>query len=288
MLRLPSRSWHPRDTIRTGSLRGLRLGVLNGFFNFTDSPEVTPVNKAMDAMMNKLSEAGATLVTIDETIYNASAIQAKLDVQRFEYRELMDQYLANPALSGSHPKTLQELYSAKASKKSKGKFLVLPSGYEYVNTALVSSTGNATYIERQNGIRNLTLALAATFSENKLDAIIYPEQKNLVVKIGSASQTGRNGILAALTGTPVVALPVGFSEPSEEAPIGVPIGMEILGMPWSDEKLLQIAYQIEKLTHIRRAPQWATEALEAKEYKKVPKVVPNVRNIPKAYPLGTL
>ncbi|RYG51365.1 MAG: amidase, partial [Chitinophagaceae bacterium] len=87
-------------------------------------------------------------------------------------------------------------------------------------------------------MRNLTLALLNTFSTNNVDAIIYPEQKNLVVKIGSASQSGRNGILAALTGTPVVTVPAGFSEPSEDAPIGVPIGMEILGRPFEEEKLL--------------------------------------------------
>jgi hypothetical protein len=228
------------------------------------------------------------LVPINESIYNATAIAAQLDVQRYEFRELMDEYLQRPSLSGDHPNTLQELYAAKASNDSSGKFLVIPGQYEYVNTALVSSTGNASYIERQNGIRNLTLALASTFASNKLDAIIYPEQKTLVVKIGSPSQSGRNGILAALTSVPVLTLPAGFSEPNAEAPVGVPIGMEILGRPWSEEQLLQIGYQIEQLTHIRKAPKWATESLEVGEYTEVPKVVPDVGKIPSAYPLGTL
>jgi Asp-tRNA(Asn)/Glu-tRNA(Gln) amidotransferase A subunit family amidase len=271
-----------------GTLKGLRLGVLRGFFNFTDSPEVTPVNKVMEVMMQKLEHAGAILVPIDEKVYDATAIAGQLDVQRFEFRELMDQYLQDPSLSGDRPRTLNALYSRKAVNGSAGEFVVLPSEYEYVNTALVSSTANATYSQRQNGIRNLTLTLAKTFASNNLDAIIYPEQKNLVVKIGSPSQSGRNGILAALTGTPVVTVPAGFSEPSEEAPIGVPIGMEILGRQWSDEKLLQIAYQIEKLTHVRRPPQWARQAVEVKEYTEVPVVTPDTSNIPSVYPLGTL
>ena len=65
----------------------------------------------------------------------------------------------------------------------------------------------------------LRQALEATFAANDLDAVIYPEQKNLVVKIGAPSQAGRNGILAALTGVPVVVVPAGFSEPSDEAPV---------------------------------------------------------------------
>jgi Asp-tRNA(Asn)/Glu-tRNA(Gln) amidotransferase A subunit family amidase len=269
-------------------LKGLRLGVLNGFFNRTNSSEVTPVNSAMDALMDRLTAEGVALVPIDEKIYNATAIQASYDVQRYEYRQLMDAYLQRPSLSGDHPESLNELYSRKAVNGSGGEFVVLPSQYEYVNTALVSSTSNASYVERQVGIRNLILALLNTFASNNLDAIIYPEQKNLVVKIGSASQSGRNGILAALTGTPVVTVPVGFSEPSQDAPIGVPIGMEILGRPLDEQKLLGIGYQIEQLMKIRKSPVFAKEIVEVPQYDSVPIVKPNRANIPGAYPLGTL
>ncbi|KAF2005639.1 amidase signature enzyme [Amniculicola lignicola CBS 123094] len=275
-------------SLTTGTLKGLRLGVLNGFFNFTASTEVTPVNNAMNAMMNRLTSAGAILVPINEAIYNATAISATLDVQRFEYQELMDQYLQRPSLSGEHPRSLSELYSKKAINGSAGEFLVIPSQYEYVNTALLSSTGNASYVTKQAGIRNLTLALANTFASNNLDAIIYPEQKNLVVKIGSPSQSGRNGILAALAGSPVVTVPAGFSNATTEAPVGVPIGMEILGRPWDEAKLLHIGHQIEQLTHVRRAPKWAVKGVEPSVYITVPKITPDRGNVAKVYPLGTL
>ncbi|KAF2792919.1 amidase signature enzyme [Melanomma pulvis-pyrius CBS 109.77] len=277
------------SSLTSGTLNGLRLGVLNGFFNRTgNSSEVAPVNAAMNVLMARLESAGAILIPISETIYNATAIGATLDVQRYEYRELMDEYLSRPSLLGEHPTTLNELYSKKALNGNGGEFLVIPSQYEYVNTALVSSTGNATYVQRQNGIKNLTLALASTFTSNSLDAIIYPEQKNLVVKIGSPSQSGRNGILAALTGSPVVTVPAGFSEPSEDAPVGVPIGMEVLGRPWSEEALLQIGYQIEQLTHIRKSPEWARKPIEGGVYSEVPVVTPDRGNVASVYPLGAL
>lgn len=272
----------------TAKLAGLRLGVLNGFFNRSDSAEVTPVNNAMDALMSRLEAENVTLVPINETIYNATAIQAALDVQRYEYRQLMDEYLQRPSLSGEHPTTLNALYSRKSVNGSGGEFLVIPSQYEYVNTALVSSTSNETYSHRQDGIRNLTLALQQTFAANNVDAIIYPEQKNLVVKIGSPSQSGRNGILAALTGLPVVTVPAGFSKPNEDADLGVPIGMEILGRPWEEQKLLGIGYAIEQLTKFRKAPSWAKEVVEVPHYESVPVIVPDRGNISPAYPLGTL
>lgn len=284
----PIRGIDYASSLPSASLKGLRIGVLNHFFNRTDAPEVTPVNNVMDSVLSHLSAEGVTLIPIDETIYNATAIQAAYDVQRFEYRQLMNQYLQRPSLGGEHPATLNELYSHKADNGSDGEFLVIPSQYEYVNTALVSSTANVTYLDRQAGIRNLTLTLLNTFTANSLDSIMYPEQKNLVVEIGSPSQSGRNGILAALTGTPVVTVPAGFSEPSNEAPVGVPIGMELLGRPWEDQKLLGIGYAVEQLLKVRKSPAWAKEAVEVRAYDSVPVVTPNRGNIPSAYPLGTL
>lgn len=281
------------------SLDGVRLGLLEPFLNRTSSPENDPVNEAMDSAVEKLEAAGATIVRINDTsLYNATAIAAKLDTQRFEYREFMDAYLQNPSHTStgntSFPRTLAELYqtnNTSGSGTGNGSFLVIPAQYEYVTTALVSSTSNATYATVQSGVRNLTLALAATLSENKLSAIIYPEQRNLVVKVGSASQSGRNGILAALTGSPVVTVPVGFSSESEEAPVGVPIGMEILGAPWEERRLLAIGKCVGVALGPqgrRKAPKMAEAYLEVKEYEGVPVVKPDTSNIPAAYPLGVL
>jgi hypothetical protein len=138
----------------------------------------------------------------------------------------------------------------------------------------------------------LTIALESTFAQHNLDALIYPEQANLVVKLGSPSQSGRNGILAALTGSPVCVVPAGFSHPTDTAPIGVPIGMEILGRKWDEAKILGIGWRIEKLTKVRRPPQWAMEGVEVSprllNSSSVPNITPNTKNIPKEYPVGTL
>lgn len=156
-----------------GTLRGVRLGLVEGFFNRTNSNETTPVNTAMDAMTTAMTIAGATVVPIDSTIFNSSAILNMYDTQRFEYRQEMNQYLQKPSLHGSHPLTLNELYES-------DRFLVIPSQYSYVNTSLVSSTDNTTYSVRKLGIQNLTLTLQATFKEHALDAIIYLSRRTLL------------------------------------------------------------------------------------------------------------
>ncbi|KIJ54751.1 hypothetical protein M422DRAFT_240834 [Sphaerobolus stellatus SS14] len=266
------------------NFKGLRIGIIEGFFNRTDSAETTPVNTAMDAILERIKAAGATLVPITDTIYNSSLISSLWDVQRYEFREDMnDVYLPEVTSQSNHdiPKTLAALYAGHD-------FLVIPAQYEYVNSSLEWSTGNATYdLVKQQISVNLTLTLASTFAKNNLDAIIYPEQQNLVVKLGSPSQSGRNGILAALTSSPVVALPAGFSEPTETAPVGVPIGLEILGRSWEEAKILQIAGMIESLTRVRKAPVLkAAQGNLTMTFNSVPKITPNTRNI--LYPIGTL
>ncbi|KAL9012775.1 MAG: hypothetical protein Q9173_002481 [Seirophora scorigena] len=264
-----------------GSLRGVRFGLVEGFFNRTHSNETTPVNVALDATISALTAVGAKVVPIKSPTFNSTYIIKNYDTQRFEYRQEMDKYLANPSLRGSHPGTLMGLYAS-------GRFLVIPSEYEYVNTALVSSTQNTTYASKKLDIQNLTLALRTVFADHALDALIYPEQANLVVKVGAASQSGRNGILAAMTGSPVVTVPAGFSPASDDAPKGIPIGMEILGMPWTEGKLLNLAKQVAAVRRVRRIPSLTEATIEPATYESVPIVVPNLATVSSAYPLGKL
>lgn len=268
--------------LKGGGLRGLKLGLIQGFFNWTASDETTPVNEAMTYIVSKLKDAGVELVNITDVLYNAATISAALDVQAFEYREGLNGYLAGSNFTGAKPDTFEELYTSE-------KFLVIPAQYAFVNSALVSSTSNDSYLMAQRGIQNLTSAMHATFSAHMLDALIYPEQKNLVVKVGSPSQSGRNGILAALTGSPVVVVPAGFSSPSADGALGVPIGMEILGLPWTEDRLLSIAQGIIELMPVRRMPSFANGTVEvsAGNYGSVPSVIPR-KNIAPEYPVGKL
>ncbi|KAF4635958.1 hypothetical protein G7Y89_g2128 [Cudoniella acicularis] len=71
--------------ISGGGLKGLRFGLLEGFFNCTSSNETTPVNNAISYMVATFEAAGAEVVSTNETLYNATAI-ASLDVQTSEYR----------------------------------------------------------------------------------------------------------------------------------------------------------------------------------------------------------
>jgi Asp-tRNA(Asn)/Glu-tRNA(Gln) amidotransferase A subunit family amidase len=243
------------------------------------SDETTPVNDVMADIVSKLKAAGVEVVNITDGVYDALEI-AKLDVQAFEFREQLDSYLAAAGSeNSSSPISFKELYRT-------GKFLVISAQYQFIRRASHLSTSDPEYLKTLRKIQDLKGTLANTFTSNNLDAIIYPQQKNLVVKVGSPSQSGRNGILAALTNYPVVCVPAGFSPPSLDAPVGVPVGMEILGRPWSEDRLLDIARHINELGRVRKTPPFADRLVEPKCYERVPSIAPNVGDISGEYPLG--
>ncbi|KAI1632806.1 amidase signature domain-containing protein [Biscogniauxia mediterranea] len=262
------------------NLEGLRIGLIEGFWNRTESDETTPVVDAMDGVIEFLKREKAEIITVNETIYNATAL-ADLDVQMFEFRDALNAYLDSQNLEGDRPSNFDEIWRS-------GRYLVIPSQYKFMQKALYSTTADSPYTTALDGIDKLTASLNSTFTTNKLDALIYPEQKNLVVKIGSASQSGRNGILAALTGYPVVTIPAGFSPVTKEAPVGIPIGMEIMGLPFEEAKLLSLANHITQQYPVRRVPQFANSTAAVSMLDSMPSLVPNTSNIPCAYPIGKL
>jgi Asp-tRNA(Asn)/Glu-tRNA(Gln) amidotransferase A subunit family amidase len=100
----------------------------------------------------------------------------------------------------------------------------------------------------------LKLAVAMKMAELNLDAILYPLQKILVVPIGPGEQEERNGTLSNGTGFPAVTFPGGFSTPTGSAPLGVPIGAELLGPDFGEAKLLAYAFAFEQATQLRKLP----------------------------------
>ncbi|MGZ9005902.1 MAG: amidase, partial [Burkholderiales bacterium] len=87
-----------------------------------------------------------------------------------------------------------------------------------------------------------------------LDAVLYPLQKILVAPVTAVDQLERNGTLSNGTGFPAVTFPGGFSRPTASAPLGVPVGAELLGWDYSEAKLLAYAYAFEQAFHVRKPP----------------------------------
>jgi Asp-tRNA(Asn)/Glu-tRNA(Gln) amidotransferase A subunit family amidase len=90
-------------------------------------------------------------------------------------------------------------------------------------------------------------------AELNIEAILYPLQKVLVSLVG-VPQPERNGTLSNGTGFPAVCFPGGFSTPTASAPLGVPVGAELLGREFSEPRLLSLAYAYEQASKARKLP----------------------------------
>ena len=93
----------------------------------------------------------------------------------------------------------------------------------------------------------------AAFPSHRPDAILYPHQRRLVVPIGEP-QVERNGVLSNSTCYPAITFPGGFSRPTANAPLGVPVGIELLGPEWSEPTLIALAFAFEQVAQPRRPP----------------------------------
>jgi len=93
-------------------------------------------------------------------------------------------------------------------------------------------------------------AVVATMDSLKLDALIYPTWSNPPRKIGdSESPHGNNSpVIAPHSGQPAITVPMGYVENN------LPVGLQILGRPFSEEQLFQYAYAYEQATHHRKPP----------------------------------
>lgn len=247
----PSTAWSIGNTaanyasfLKQGGLRGARLGVLRTMLG--SGPEHQEVNAVMAAAFAALRRAGAILVEVDAPALDAAKLIADNDVQKYEFKALINAYLLT--IPNAPAKSLSEIIaSGKFHKASLGKFLLSAEAYQ-------NGMQEPEYKERLLRNQETRQALIALMAEYRLDALIYPLQKRLVVPVTETTQADRNGILAAVTGFPAITVPAGFSQPSASAPLGVPVGMDILGRPWSEGRLIRIAYGFEQATHYRKPP----------------------------------
>jgi amidase len=224
-----------------GALKGARLGVVETLFGGDAAHR--EVNAVMDAALARLKAGGAELVTVSCPDLDAARLIAETSVHIHEFARDLSAYLADPA-AGLPVKSLAEVYAG-------GRYH--PGIGDNIRQALAVAGDGHEYHRRLAARGALRQTVMALFARHRLDALVYPHQKRLVVPVGEP-QADRNGVVGAVTGFPAVVVPGGFSRPTATAPLGVPVGVELLGRPWSERLLLGIARGFEQLENVRRLP----------------------------------
>ncbi|HLG56527.1 MAG TPA: amidase family protein [Vicinamibacterales bacterium] len=226
-------------SLDAGVLNGARIGVLTQVFG--REPVHEQVNRVVEAAIEQMKRAGAVVIEI--TIPRLERLTDGVQVADYEAKAAFDSYVARLGPLAA-VKSFDELVA-------RGEF------HPYVRASLEAERrahGNeAEYQKRLLRRHDLRQAVMIAFAANGLDAILYPHQQRLVVPIGE-EQVERNGVLSNSTGFPAIAFPGGFSTPTDSAPLGVPVGIELLGPEWSEPTLLRLAFAFEQAAKVRRPP----------------------------------
>ena len=232
--------------LKADGVKGKRIGVLRSFFG--NAPINEEVNRNANKAVEDLRRLGATVIELNTPDLDSGKISNDISVHLYEFKPALNAYL----VEGNAPvKSLEEIIAS-------GKF----------HPNIGDNIKKAQSLEMDDGYRvrlqkrsELQLRVMKIMADDRLDAIVFPHQKRLVVPVGE-TQVERNGALGSVTGFPSIVVPGGFSSPTATAALGVPVGIEFLGRPWSEKLLIEIGYGYEQATKHRRPPRSAP-ALEA-------------------------
>jgi amidase len=229
------------DALDASALKGARLGVLTALFG--NAPEDEEVERVDRAALDEMKAQGATLVEV--AVPDLEALLKDSPPFDYEFKADLAAYLeARNAPVRSISELLQKgLYG-------------IPIELKLKRRAVAKGRDSAEYqtLVQQNA--QLQKAVLKVMNDQKLDALVYPTVLRKAPRIREA-QEGVNCWLAGATGLPALSVPAGFTDD------GLPVGVELLGRPFADARLVALGFAYEKAAPHRRAPPH-TPALVAK------------------------
>jgi amidase len=107
---------------------------------------------------------------------------------------------------------------------------------------------NVEYQSRLANQRMVRDRLVAVMDHAGVDALVYPMKPLFAPKAGAADDGPRDNSISAVAGLPAVVVPAGF------AAEGLPLAIEMLGRPFSESALLQLAHAYEQASKNRISP----------------------------------
>ena len=230
-----------------GSIKGLKIGLPKEYMVGGLDPEV---KAAVDAAVKKLTELGAEVVEISlphtdyavAVYYIIATAEASSNLARF------DGIRYGKRVDGDSPEKLYgntrgQGFGPEVKRRIILGTYVLSSGYY-----------DAFYLRAQKVRTLIRNDFLKAFE--KVDAIVTPTAPTAAFKIGEKTDDPLQMYLSDiftiscnLAGIPGLSLPCGFTKSPK-----LPIGLQILGKPFGEETILQIAHAYEQSTdwHMQR------------------------------------
>lgn len=224
-------------------LAGARLGVLREVFGDAADPDAAQVNAVIEDALATLAAAGAVLV--DVAIPDLPHYIERTSLYVAHSRHDIDGFLRGRAqLAG---KTLKAIVDAKQYDPRCDLIDALVSGPE---DPYAEPDYYARYAAREQFQRLVVNRMAAAGAS----ALLFPTTQ-VPAPSRAELDAGKwrpvltfptNTLIAAQTWMPAVSVPAGFTS------AGLPVGLEIVGLPYREAELLSLAYAFEQAAPQRR------------------------------------
>jgi amidase len=224
-------------------LRGARLGVARQYFNISPF-----VNDLMEQCIALMKQAGAIIVDPVNFSTNEGWRDTESTVLLYEFKNDLNAYLAT---RDAPVKSLADCIAFNRANRS--------TEMPYFDQELMEQAQakgpltDKAYLEALANNRNLTRTegIDAIMAKNNLDAIVGPTAGPAWLTDWIDGDHADSGCSSppAVAGYPHITVPAGFQ-------FGLPLGISFFGAPWSEPKLIKIAYAFEHLRKARRKPEF--------------------------------
>ncbi|MBF6170202.1 amidase [Nocardia blacklockiae] len=221
------------------ALAGTRIGIVDDFFGDPADPGCAATNAVVERAIGDMAALGAQFVHIGELMPLASLAA---ELTEYEFRQAIDDYLAR---SGPTPPA-RSLWEIIASNTT------VPDVQALLIAYLPFTTESPLYQAASAARAAMIRYMLGVLRDNRLDALLYPTTHTPAPPIDAPGPHHTLEMLAEgrspVTGLPAITVPAGFTAEN------LPIGVELLGRPLDDGKLLAMAYAYEQATHHRTPP----------------------------------
>ncbi len=220
-----------QESLKTDALRGARIGIFRPYFRNVEGDIADTVRAAAMAMR----ALGAEVVEVNMPDFDDAIAGSRAIILETKF-DLVDYF----ARTGESPvRSLREIIDRGLFDRQ------LENRHKDADTATArGSAAHRAVLARQAQLRARMIAFLDSL---KLDAIAYPTIGQRPVLVGSP-QTASSCALSAQSGLPAISIPAGFTSD------GLPTGLELMGRPFSDARLVGFAFAFEQAGARRRAP----------------------------------
>jgi Asp-tRNA(Asn)/Glu-tRNA(Gln) amidotransferase A subunit family amidase len=233
------------DALDEAALSSARIGILRQILGSDDDPESAAVNAVFLAALDRIAATGAELV--DVTIPDLDHYVAYTSMYLSRSRADIDAFLATR--DGIEATSVAQVYADGQMHPN----LDLLIG---IATGPTLPTDDPEYYQRMEARDLFQRTVIAVMAENNLDALCFPDVRlpapthaDVLASRWSCIEYPTNTVIASQLWMPAITIPAGFT------PDGLPVGLELMALPYREAELIGLGYGVEQATHARRAPE---------------------------------